>query len=72
MGNQMNQMYAVLVESDSGVDVFGNPKGEPMLFETIGDMGKCEAIDTASKLQANGRYGKVKIVKLEIFDYIIT
>ena len=65
-------MYAILVESDSGIDAFGNPKGKPMLFETIGDMDKHNAIDTASKIQAHGKYGKVKIVRLEVQDYIIT
>lgn len=66
-----NSMYAVMVESDSGIDAFGNPKGEPMLFETIGGMEKGKAIDQASKLQSSGRYGKVKIVRLEVLDYII-
>ena len=67
-----NQMYAVLVESDRGIDAFGNPKGEPMLFETTGSMDKCTAMDQASKIQAHGKYGKVKIVRIEVCDYIIT
>ena len=66
-----NQMYAVLVESDSGIDAFGNPKGLPMLFETIGGMEKHKAMDQASKIQARGKYGKVKIVRIEVCDYII-
>ena len=65
-------MFAVMVESESGLDAFGNPKGKPMIFETIGDMEKHTAIDLASKLQASGRYGKVKIVSVEVLDYMIT
>ena len=64
-------MYAVLVESDSGIDAFGNPKGSPMLFETIGSMEKHKAIDQASKLKAHGKYGKVKIVRLEVLNLMI-
>tara|TARA_R110000851_G_scaffold104857_1_gene222803 strand:+ start:290 stop:496 length:207 start_codon:yes stop_codon:yes gene_type:complete len=64
-------MYGVLCESDCGIDVFGNPKGRPILFENIGDMTKGQAIDQASKIQAHGKYGKVKIVKLEILDVMI-
>lgn len=67
-----NQMYGILCESDTGVDAFENPKGKPILFENIGDMDKGSAIDQASKIQAIGKYGKVKIVRLEICDYIIT
>jgi len=64
-------MYGVLCESDSGIDAFGNPKGRPILFENIGDMTKGAAIDQASKLQASGKYGKVKIVRLEVLDVMI-
>ena len=66
-----NQMYGVLCESDAGIDAFGNPKGKPILFENIGDMTKGAAIDQASKLQSNGKYGKVKIVRLEVLDVMI-
>lgn len=65
-------MYGVLCESDRGIDAFGNPKGKPILFESIGDMGKGTAIDHASKLQSSGRYGKVKLVRIEVLDCIIT
>ena len=27
-----DEMYGVMVESDTGIDVFGNPKGKPMVF----------------------------------------
>tara|TARA_R110002012_G_scaffold198074_2_gene366781 strand:+ start:943 stop:1152 length:210 start_codon:yes stop_codon:yes gene_type:complete len=67
-----NEMYGVLCESDCGIDVFGNPKGKPILFEAIGDMSKLTAIDQASKIQAHGKYGKVKIVRIEVCDYIIS
>ena len=66
-----NYMYAVLAESDCGVDAFGNPKGEPILFETIGDMTKEQAIDKASKMQSIGRYGRIKIVRVEVLNYMI-
>ena len=65
-------MYGVMVESDRGIDAFGNTKGQPMVFECIGDMDKGSAIDQASKIQAHGKYGKVKVVKFEVCDYIIT
>tara|TARA_R100000951_G_scaffold85972_2_gene73681 strand:- start:5361 stop:5570 length:210 start_codon:yes stop_codon:yes gene_type:complete len=67
-----NGMYGVLCESDCGIDAFGNPKGKPILFEAVGDMSKSTAIDQASKIQAHGNYGKVKIVRIEVCDYIIT
>ena len=51
-------MYAVLCESEAGIDVFGNPKGKPILLETIGEMSKNEAIDRASKLQSSGHWGE--------------
>ncbi|MCP4985081.1 MAG: hypothetical protein GY928_03125 [Colwellia sp.] len=66
-----NQMYGVLCESDTGLDAFGNPKGKPILFESIGDMSKGQAIDHASKIQAHGKYGKVKIVRLEVLNVMI-
>lgn len=68
-----NEMYGVICESDRGIDAFDNPKGEIMLFEGIGEgLSKGGAIDRASQLQASGNYGKVKIVRLEVMDYIIT
>ena len=66
-----NNMYAVLCESDTGLDCFGNPKGKPILFECVGDMSKGSAIDQASLLQSSGRYGKVKIVKLDVLNVMI-
>ncbi len=66
-----NQMYGVLCESDTGIDAFGNPKGKPILLENIGDMTKGAAIDQASKLQAHGGYGKVKIVTIKVLDVMI-
>lgn len=66
-----DEMYGVMVESDIGIDVFGNPKGKPMVFECCGDMSKSQAIDKASSLQISGRYGKVKIVRFEVLNCII-
>ena len=63
-----NQMYGVLCESDGGLDAFGNPVGKQILMESTGDMSKSSAIDKASMLQASGRMGRVKIVRLEILD----
>ena len=67
-----NEMYAVICESDRGIDVFGNPKGEVMLFESIGKMlNQDQAIDRASQMQKSGRYGNVKVVRLDVCNYII-
>lgn len=68
----LNYMYGVLCESDEGLDAFGNPIGKPMLFESIGkDMSKYQAIAKASELKKSGRFGDVKVVRLEVCSYII-
>ena len=67
-----DQMYGILCESESGLDAFGNPKGKPLLFESVGEMmEQHKAIERASKMKASGRYGDVKVVRIEVCDYII-
>lgn len=68
----MKKIYAVLCESDLGLDEFNNPKGKRMLLETIGDnLDKHKAIANAERLKASGQYGDVRVVKLEVCNYII-
>lgn len=68
----MNGLYGVLCESEYGLDAFGNPKGRQILMEGCGDMlDKNQAICRAENLKASGRYGDVKVVRLEVCSYII-
>jgi len=68
----LNYMYGVMCESDSGLDAFGNPIGKPILFESIGE-GMCQhnAISQAQMLKESGKYGDVKVVRLEVCSYIL-
>ncbi len=68
----MNQKYtyAVLCESDLGLDAFGNPIGEPILLECVGEqMNQSNALDRAAQLKASGQFGDVKVVRFEICEY---
>ena len=68
----LNYMYGVLCESESGLDAFGNPIGKPILLECIGEyLSKHKAINRAQHLKATGRFGDVKVVRLEVCDYIL-
>ena len=68
----MNDLYGVLCESDCGIDPFGNPMGKPILFECIGEgMQKHAAIAQAERFKASGKFGDVKVVRLEVCNYII-
>lgn len=68
----LNYMYGVMCESDSGLDAFGNPIGKPILFESVGEsMSKHKAISHAQMLKESGRYGDVKVVRLEVCSYIL-
>lgn len=72
MSANLNYMYGVLCESESGLDVFGNPIGKPILLESVGElMCKHKAINRAQELKASGRFGDVKVVRLEVCDYIL-
>ena len=65
-------MYGVLCESDMGLDAFGNPIGKPILLESVGEsLGKSEAVAAAQELKRNGRFGDVKVVRLEVCEYIL-
>lgn len=65
-------MYGVMCESDLGLDAFGNPIGKPILFENVGEgMCKHNAISQAQELKSRGRYGDVKVVRLEVCEYIL-
>lgn len=68
----LNYMYGVLCESESGLDAFGNPIGKPILMEGVGE-GLCQhkAIARAQQLKASGQYGDVKVVRLELCSYIL-
>ena len=65
-------MYSVLSESESGLDSFGNPIGNLILIEGVGE-GLCQhkAIARAQQLKASGQYGDVKVVRLEVCTYIL-
>lgn len=68
----LNYMYGVLCESESGLDAFGNPIGKPILMECVGEgLSKHEAIARAKQLKASGHYGDVKVVRLEVCEYIL-
>ena len=64
-----NEMYAILCESDSGIDAFGNPKGKPILLESVGEqMDYGNAVDRASKMKSSGQFGRVMLVRIEVID----
>lgn len=68
----LNYFYGVLCESDYGLDPFGNPMGKPILMEGVGEqLQQHQAIDKAQKLKASGQWGDVKVVRLEVCDYMI-
>ena len=68
----LNYMYGVMCESDLGLDAFGNPIGKPILMESVGEgLYKFQAIESAKQLKASGRYGSVKVVRLEVCEYIL-
>tara|TARA_R110002167_G_scaffold261501_3_gene468043 strand:- start:210 stop:422 length:213 start_codon:yes stop_codon:yes gene_type:complete len=68
----MSDLYGVLCESENGMDPFGNAMGRPILMESVGDMmTKSAAIIRAESLMASGRYGSVKVVRLDVCNYII-
>lgn len=68
----LNYMYGVLCESESGLDAFGNPIGKPILLESVGEcMSKHKAIAKAQQFKASGRFGDVKVVRLEVCDYTL-
>lgn len=63
-------MYAVLCESELGLDAFGNPIGKPILLECVGDqMNQSSAIDRARQFKESGQFGDVKVARLEICEY---
>ena len=65
-----DKIYGVLLESDRGMDAFGNPKGKPILMESVGDMmGLHEATERAKKSH-NTQYGKAIVVELVIHEVI--
>jgi hypothetical protein len=67
----LNYMYGVLCESESGLDVFGNPIGKPILMECVGEsLSKHSAISRAQSLRQSGKFGAVKVVRLEVCEYI--
>ena len=71
MSNE-NYMYAVLCESDCGLDAFGNPIGKPILLERVGgSLSKQVAIAEAEKIKASGKFGDVKVVKLEVCNDLV-
>lgn len=68
----LNYMYGVMCESDMGLDPFGNPIGKPILMEGVGDnLSQHAAINIAKQLKSNGRFGNVKVVRLEVCEYIL-
>lgn len=62
-------MYAVLCESEKGLDAFGNPKGDPILMESTGDgLDWYAANERALSIRSHGKYGRCYVVKLMIVD----
>lgn len=66
-----DKMYGVLLESDTGIDVFGNAKGKPILMESVGDMMNLrEATERAKSCHSHGKYGKAIVVELVVHEVI--
>ena len=69
MKTNKRYMYAVLCESDEGLDAFGNPIGKPILLESVGDqMQQSKAIDRAQAMKESGQFGDVKLVRIEVCE----
>lgn len=65
-------MYGILCESEMGLDPFGNPIGKPILMEGVGkQLQQHQAIARAQELKRSGRFGDVKVVRLEVCTYIL-
>ena len=58
-----NRMFAVLCESETGIDCFGNPTGKPILMEQVGSFTYLEAMAVAEKLK--GKFGRVMLVEIK-------
>lgn len=68
----LNYMYGVMCESDMGLDAFGNTIGKPILLESVGEgLGRCEATAKAQQFKNSGQFGDVKVVRLEVCEYIL-
>lgn len=68
----LNYMYGVLCESELGLDAFGNPIGKPILIEGVGEgLSQHKAIARAQDFKRTGQFGDVKVVRLEICEYIL-
>ena len=68
----LNYMYGVMCESELGLDAFGNPIGKPILMECVGEnLNQHKAIARAQELKRVGKFGDVKVVRLEVCDYIL-
>jgi len=64
--------YGVLCEYDMGLDAFGNPIGEIVLLERVsGKPSQSKAIAKAQELKSSGRFGDVKVARVEVCNYSI-
>lgn len=70
MKTNQRYMYAVLCESDEGLDAFGNPIGKPILLEAVGEqMQHSNALDRAQQMKESGQFGDVILVRIEVCEY---
>ena len=62
--------YVIATEGDLHVDVFGNPQGDPIIFETS---MKQSTIEDARRRAAsmNGRYGKTVILRCQFEEQYV-
>ena len=68
----LNYMYGVICESEFGLDAFGNPIGKPILMAGVGEqLSHSKAIGRAQQLKSSGKWGDVKVVRLEVCEYIL-
>lgn len=69
MKTNQRYMYAVLCESDEGLDAFGNPIGKPILLESVGDqMQHSKALERAQQIKESGQFGDVLLVRIEVCE----
>lgn len=65
------KMFGILCESDIGLDAFGNPKGKPILMESVGDgLDYALTMDRAEAFRSAGKYGRVIVVELVINEVL--
>lgn len=67
-----NKMHVVILESDGGLNCFGDAVGEPIIMETlVNKSGKLDALDAAARFSSGNRHGRVLIAEVNVIGEVI-